>query len=329
MPRSEHEGSKPSLPCGEAGRRLDRRQLLALAGSGAALAVAGALPAHAATHASFKHGDVEVTIISDGNLVIPTRLLAMNADPKDVAAALATAGQSGETVSPPTNVTLLRRGTETILFDTGAGPNFMPTAGKLIDNMKAAGIDPRSVTKVIYTHAHPDHIWGTLDDFDEAPHFPAASYVIAAAEWNFWMADDVVSRLPVERQNFATGAKRNLAKIKERMRTVKPGEEIVSGISGIDTAGHTAGHMAIQVASAGTELVVLGDALTHAVISFAHPDWRPAADHHDAAAAALMRRRLLDRLAATNATVVGFHLPFPGVGKVRRRGAAWAFEPMA
>lgn len=308
---------------------VDRRHVLALAGASAAMAVAGAPSAHAATHKSIKLGDVEITVISDGHLVIPSRLLATNAEPKALVDALAAAGQSGETIAPATNVTLLRRGSETILIDAGAGPNFMPTAGKLIDNMKAAGIDPKSVTKVVYTHAHPDHIWGTLDDFDDAPHFPAAGYVIGAAEWNFWMADDVVTRLPVERQNFATGAKRNLSKIRERVRTVKPGEEIASGIAGIDTSGHTAGHLSIQVTAPGTEIVVLGDALTHPVISFAHPEWRPVADHHDAAAAAEMRRKLLDRLATTNATVIGFHLPFPGVGKVRRRGTAWAFEPMA
>ena len=48
----------------------------------------------------------------------------------------------------------------------------MPTAGKLMTNMQAIGIRPESVTKIVYTHAHPDHIWGTLDDFDEEPNFP-------------------------------------------------------------------------------------------------------------------------------------------------------------
>lgn len=311
----------PSMP-------LNRRQLIGLAAGAVALATdAGA--ARAATHATFRLGDFEATIVSDGNLVIPARFLATNAAPKELASALAGIGQTGETVAPAANVTVLRRGADVILVDAGAGPNFMPTAGKLVDNMKTAGIDPGTVTKVIYTHAHPDHLWGTLDDFDDSPLFPGASYVIAAAEWNFWMAEDVVSRLPVERQNFATGARRNLLRIKERIRTVRPDEEIAPGIVVMDTAGHTAGHMSLYVTSRGADLVVLGDALTHPLISFAHPDWRPAADHHDPAAAAAMRRRLLDRLAGADVAVVGYHLPFPGIGKVRERGSAWAFEPAA
>jgi glyoxylase-like metal-dependent hydrolase (beta-lactamase superfamily II) len=85
-------------------------------------------------------------------------------------------------VTPPCNVTLVRTLTETILIDVGAGPHFMPGAGTLAENMEAAGIDRKSITKVVFTHAHPDHIWGVLDDFDDAPMFPNASYVISSAE---------------------------------------------------------------------------------------------------------------------------------------------------
>ena len=138
---------------------------------------------------------------------------------------LAVAGQRGEWVPPPTNVTLIRTASDVILIDTGAGPHFMPTAGRLLDNMETVGIKPESITKVVYTHAHPDHIWGTLDDFDEAPNFPNASYVIAAAEWNFWMSEDAASKLPDDRRNFAAGARRNLTQIKDRIRTVQPGED--------------------------------------------------------------------------------------------------------
>ena len=72
----------------------------------------------------------------------------------------------------------------------------MPTAGKLAEYLEAAGIDPKAVTKVVFTHAHPDHLWGTLDDFDGEPMFANASYAISAAEWSFWMAQDVALRLP-------------------------------------------------------------------------------------------------------------------------------------
>jgi metal-dependent hydrolase (beta-lactamase superfamily II) len=36
----------------------------------------------------------------------------------------------------------------------------MAGAGKLAENMEAAGIDLHSIGKIILTHAHPDHLWG-------------------------------------------------------------------------------------------------------------------------------------------------------------------------
>jgi glyoxylase-like metal-dependent hydrolase (beta-lactamase superfamily II) len=264
-------------------------------------------------------------VLSDGYLTVPRRFLATTTDPQNLDAVLAVTGQHGQWVPAPSNVTLVRTDSETILIDTGAGPHFMPTAGKLLDSLDSAAIERSSITKVVYTHAHPDHIWGTLDDFDDEPNFPNASYVIAAAEWNFWMSGDAASRLPEDRQNFAPGAKRNLSRIKDRVRTIQPGEDIVPGLRAIDTSGHTAGHMAVEVTTTQETLLVVGDALTHPIISFEHPDWRPAADHHDAEQAVATRKRLLDRLATDRTPLIGYHLPFPGIGRVERKGTAYAF----
>jgi glyoxylase-like metal-dependent hydrolase (beta-lactamase superfamily II) len=308
-----------------AGGAISRRSLLAAAGAVSLAPLLASSAAAAPTDYTFAHGDCEITVLSDGHLIVPARFLATNVERPELEAALAIAGQRGEWVPPPTNVTLIRTHSDVILIDTGAGPHFMPTAGRLLDSMDAAGIKPANITKVVYTHAHPDHIWGTLDDFDEAPNFPNASYVIAAAEWNFWMSEDAASKLPADRKNFAAGARRNLTKIKERTRTVQPGEDIVAGLRALHTPGHTAGHMAIEVVSAGAALLVVGDALTHPVISFAHPDWKPAADHHDAEQAVATRKGLLDRLATDRTPIIGYHLPFPGIGRVARQGSAYAF----
>jgi glyoxylase-like metal-dependent hydrolase (beta-lactamase superfamily II) len=274
------------------------------------------------TSHAFKFGEFDITIFSDGQLTVPTRFLASNVSEPDIKTWL---GTPAATVTPATNVTLVRTPSETILVDVGAGPRFMSGAGKLAENMEAAGFDRKAVTKVVFTHAHPDHIWGTLDDFDEEPMFPSASYLISASEWNFWMSGDVASKLPDDRQNFAPGAKRNLSKIKEKLRTINPGEDIVTGIRAIDTSGHTPGHLSIEVASGRDAMMVLADALTHPTISFAHPEWMPAADHHDPERAVLTRKTLLDRLATDRNRVIGYHLPFPGVGLVERSGTAYRF----
>ena len=236
-------------------------------------------------------------------------------------------GQTGGMVTPASNVTLVRTPSDLILIDVGAGPHFMPTAGKLADNMEAAGIERQAITKVVFTHAHPDHLWGTFGDFDE-PMFANASYFIPTAEWNFWTADDVVSRLPEDRQNFAPGAQRTLSRIKDRLRTIKPGDDIVTGVRVFDTSGHTPGHISIEIVSGNEALIVLADALTHATISFAHPHWKPAGDHYDAERAVTTRLALLDRLAADRTRIIGYHLPFPGLGHVDRSGNAYRYIPV-
>ena len=85
-----------------------------------------------------------------------------------------------------TNAVLVKTGNERVLIDAGSGPNFQPTAGKLQENLEAAGIAPEQITKVVFTHAHADHLWGAIDDFGDGDRFPNASYVISAAEWDFW-----------------------------------------------------------------------------------------------------------------------------------------------
>ena len=57
-------------------------------------------------------------------------------------------------------------------------------------------------------------------------------------------------------------------------------------------------------------------------------DWRPATDQEPATAAAT-RKRLLDKLATDGNRIIGYHLPVPGLGRVERKGAAYAFAPLA
>ena len=105
---------------------LDRRTFLAASAAGFA---ARALPALAATPYAFKHGAFDVTVVSDGHLVLPTSFLAPGAPPPEREAILKTAGQTGEQYNSPTNITLIRTGSDLILIDMGSGDRFMPTAG--------------------------------------------------------------------------------------------------------------------------------------------------------------------------------------------------------
>lgn len=303
---------------------LSRRSLLAAAAAGLA---ARALPAFAAVPPhTFKHGAFEVSVVSDGHLVLPVSFLAAGAPPAEREAILKAAGQTGEQYQSPTNITLIRSGSDLILVDMGSGDRFMPTAGKLWDNLKAAGIDKAKITKVIFTHGHPDHLWGAVDELDDLM-APEATFHVSAAEWNFWNGDDATRGLPAERAGFVTGARRNYAAIKDKVKMMKPGDDIVTGLRIVDTPGHTQGHVSIELAG-GEGLIVGGDAITHPLISFQYPQWRTTADHVPDQGAAT-RAKLLDRLAADRMKFIGFHLPYPGVGAVERKDGAYRFVAAA
>jgi glyoxylase-like metal-dependent hydrolase (beta-lactamase superfamily II) len=300
---------------------LTRRSLLAAT---AATLAARTLSAFAApTPYSFKHGTFEVTVVSDGHLVLPVSFLAPGAPPAELASLLQAAGQTAEQYNSPTNVTLIRTTNDLILVDMGSGDRFMPSAGKLWDNLKAAGIDKAKITKVIFTHGHPDHLWGAVDELVT----PDVAYFVASAEWDFWIGENALRGLPAERAGAVTGARRNYAAIKEWVKMLKAGDDVVSGLRIIDTPGHTQGHVSLQL-TGGDGLVVGGDALTHPLISFQHPEWKPTADHVPDHAVAT-RCRLLDRLASDRSTLIGFHLPYPGVGVVECKGSAYRFVAAA
>jgi len=301
---------------------LDRRALMLAGASSATAAALSPIASVAAPSRLLSSAAGELTVISDGHLVLPASFLAPDAPPAERDAALNGPGYAGSQFMAPTNCVLIAARSELILVDAGSGPHFMPTAGKLIENLNAAGFRPPAVTKIVFTHGHPDHLWGLIDDLDELA-FPNASYVVAAPEWDFWMSDDAERGLPAERAGFVTGARRNYARLKDKVQMVKPGDDIVTGIRVLETHGHTQGHVSLEIAG-GEGLIIGGDVLTHPVISFQHPEWRTTADHETERAIAT-RKKLLDRLATDRTRLIGFHLPYPGIGVVERKDGAYRF----
>ncbi len=304
---------------------VDRRKLLAAAG---ALIAAGLLPrdvlALAAPY-SFKQGDAEVTVVSDGHLVLPTSLLAPDAPPDQRKAILTAIGATGDTIAPATNATLIRTGSDLILFDTGAG-DFQPTAGKLAANLAEAGIKPESITKVVFTHAHPDHCWGTAAGAGGSLTYPNAAYYTAAKEWDFWMDEGLVGKMPAMMKPFILGAQKHWGAVKDRVTMLKPGDEIAAGIKVLDTPGHTPGHVSFEVPG-GEGLLVMGDVIVVPGVYFPHPEWAFGFDAISDVAIQT-RKTMLDRAATDKPKLLGYHWPYPGVGHAERKGAAYEYVPV-
>ncbi len=220
-------------------------------------------------------------------------------------------------------MTLLRDGTNTVLFDAGSGSGFMETAGTLLDTLDMIGVAPDDVTHVIFTHAHPDHLWGVLDDFDD-PVFFNASHQIGRTEWDYWTNPETVNTIGQARASFAVGAKRRLESMDGAMDFFDAGDEILPGIAAVDSSGHTPGHMSFEIRSGSDSVMVVGDAIGNGHVAFARPDY-PSGSDQDADKGATTRSALLDRLAFEQMPMIGFHLPQGGLGRVEKHQNAYRF----
>lgn len=299
---------------------INRRKFLGAATSSLALPF---LPRRAWASSSLSLGTATIDMLSDGNLVLPGDFILGDMPAAETAEILSRYGLGTSQLEPPCNVTLYRDGTNTVLFDVGAGPDFQPSAGKLMDAFDTLGLTVDDITHVLFTHAHPDHLWGLLDEFDE-PMFPNAQYAIGQSEFDYWMNPETVNTIGESRTTFAVGAQRRLAVLAEQLTFIQDGQEILPGIAAHLTPGHTPGHMAFELRNGSESALVVGDSISNHHVAFERPEW-PSGSDQDAALAAETRLKLLDRLAAEQMTLIGFHLPKGGIGRAEKSNSSYTF----
>ncbi len=279
---------------------------------------------------ALKVGDIDVLVVSDGVLPLPTQMLGHNADPADRAAWLKDMFLPQDAFDWALNVVVVRSGGKTILIDAGLGsdPNLnLPRAGQLIKRLEAAGIDLGSVTDLVLTHMHMDHIGGLLVEGVKERLRKDLRIHVAAAEVKFWESPDFShTSMP---QGFPdalrSAAKRFVSEYGSNLRTFDDEHEIAPGVVARRTGGHTPGHSVVRVASGGDGLTFAGDAVF--TVGFEQPDWHNGFEH-DPEEAARVRVRLLRELAKSGEMLVATHLPFPSIGRVAADGDAFRFVPV-
>ncbi len=301
---------------------LTRRALMQGAMAGATLG--GLAPRWA--HALVDMGGFTVETLSDGHLVLPADFI-FGPMPKDLLGPVLQANgiTAGAPLTPECNLTLLRHDESIVLFDAGSGPAFQETAGKIADALGSIDLAPEDITHVVFTHGHPDHLWGVLDDFDD-PFFSEAQHFMGQTEFEYWMNPETVNTIEAERTTMAVGAQRRLAAMEDAMTLFGDGDEILPGVAARMTPGHTPGHMSFEIRSGSNSLLVIGDAIGNHHVAFAEPTWHSGSDQ-DKETAAATRTRLFDQITADQMRIIGFHLPGGGMGHAERRGAGYRFIP--
>ena len=276
---------------------------------------------------TYKVGAAEVTALYDGIWEKPhDPAFIANASVEDVKAAMVKAGLPADFVSIPFTVIVVKSGGKTILCDSGTGGQVQPTAGKLMANMKAAGIDPARIDTILISHCHPDHIFGLMEKDTNKAVFPNAEIVISDVEYKFWTDPAVIDRLPEARKGLARRIQAVFPAWKN-IRQVDGEPEVAPGIRFVGAPGHTPGHRAFHLASGSNELMISNDTAYVPALVAANPGWRGAYDQ-DGATAEASRRKLLDRVIADKIMICGYHFPFPGAGTIAKDGTGYALTVM-
>jgi glyoxylase-like metal-dependent hydrolase (beta-lactamase superfamily II) len=274
-------------------------------------------------------GEIDVLVVSDGVLPLPTKTMATNVDPAELANWLDQMFMPRDAFDWPLNVLVVRSGEQTILVDSGLGSQFpdFPRAGQFPLRLAAAGIDLASVTDVVITHMHMDHVGGLLVDGVKERLRPDVRIHVAAAEVEFWASPDfshtsMPSPVPDVLRSTAT---RFLNEYHNQLRIFEDQYEVAPGVVVRLTGGHTPGHSVVDLTSGGERLTFAGDAVFP--VGFDHPEWHNGFEH-DPEESARVRVRLFRELAESGGLLVATHLPFPSVGRVAVDGDVFRWVPV-
>jgi glyoxylase-like metal-dependent hydrolase (beta-lactamase superfamily II) len=311
---------------------ISRRNLLT---GSAATIVAGPAALAAAPQAGvqapgvyrYRLGDYQITALYDGTWFLKIDdAFVRNASNAEVNKALAAAFLPPNILPISFTALLVNTGSKLVLIDAGTAGQIADTAGFMMANLTAAGVEPAAIDTILISHFHPDHIDG-LKTKDGETVFKNAAILVPEPEWSYWMDDAEMNKAPDRIKVYFRNARRIFGDIGKEVRRFKPGAEVAPGITSIAAFGHTPGHTAFAIASRNQSMLVMSDAVRNPYLFARHPDWQPLFDM-DGPLAVKTRRQMLDRAAADRMMVQAYHFPFPATGHIAKSGKGYELVPM-
>jgi glyoxylase-like metal-dependent hydrolase (beta-lactamase superfamily II) len=183
-----------------------------------------------------------------------------------------------------------------------------------LDRLSQLGWKPETVTHVVCTHLHFDHVgWNTRRVGSQwQPTFPNARYVFCSPEFDYWRT---LPEQEIEAQH--SGIRDSVLPIIEAglATYVELDGSIVPGVSFLPTPGHTPGHCSVTIASQGERAIITGDVMHHPC-QIGRPAWSTLSDY-DPDLARESRERLLASVVGTDTIVIGSHFSPPTAGRIR------------
>jgi glyoxylase-like metal-dependent hydrolase (beta-lactamase superfamily II) len=295
--------------------------------TGAAHARAPMVGTQAPGYYRFKLGGFEATVVSDGPLYLgePQPDIYVGVSKEAFTKAQGDNFLPTDNIAFEQNALVINTGNQVVLFDTGMGSSQLmgPTTGRLLGNLKAAGIDPKVIDAVALSHAHPDHCWALLNE-GGSRNFPNAQIYMMQADFDFWTDEGKLGQEPIKA--FVEGTRKQLLPIRDRIVFVKDGQEFLPGIQAMAAPGHTVGHMIFLISSEGKPLCFAADIAHHHIIPLEQPRLAFGYDT-DGAQGAESRVRVFDMLSSGRIPSITYHFPWPGLGHVAKHGAGYRYFP--
>lgn len=263
-------------------------------------------------------GSTRIVALRDGELSLPKEIL-LNVD-DDTSTKIS--DENNKLTLNNVNAYLIFKDDKTLLVDAGCRDLFGPSCGFVHDEIAKANVKPEDITDIFFTHLHPDHVAGAIDKDGKAM-FPNAVVKVLEDELNFWSKDDFED-VEINGKNFADLNKSVIKAYKDKVQTLKPNQEIISGVFPVSLPGHTPGHSGFRIDDQNKSFVQMGDVLHAPNLQFADPNISVLFDI-DLENGMKSRKKVFDMVCTDKIICSGGHMLEPKFGYLDKMGNGYKF----